>query len=72
MTEDNKIQFQFRLEFDKTDKQYANKLLNKADVYKKTYGDMKIAMISVNGLKPTMYSEEIISNVVTLDDFFSS
>lgn len=31
-----------------------------------------IAMISVNGLKPTMYSEEIISNVVTLDGFFSS
>jgi len=57
------------------DKQYAQKLLDKADVYKKHTGTRKqifIAMISVSGLKPTMYSEEIISNVVTLDDLFNS
>jgi len=27
-------------------------------------------MISANGLKPTMYSEELISGIVALDDLF--
>jgi len=55
------------------DKQYAANLLNKVDTYKKHTGINKqifIAMISASGLKPTMYSEEIVSNVVTLDDLF--
>ena len=57
------------------DKQYAAKLINKVDVYKKHTGTQKqafIAMISANGLKPTMYSEELISNIVTLDDLFKN
>lgn len=34
------------------------------------YKQIFISMISANGIKPTMYSEELISNVVTLDDLF--
>lgn len=55
------------------DKQYATKLLNKVAAYRKYTGTKKqifIAMISANGLKPTMYSEELISGCVTLDDLF--
>jgi uncharacterized protein len=55
------------------DKQYAANLLNKVKVYKKhtdTKKQIFIAMISANGIKPSMYSEELISNVVTLDDLF--
>ena len=55
------------------DKQYAANLLNKIEVYKKhtsTHKQIFIAMISVNGLKQTMYSEELISNIITLDDLF--
>jgi hypothetical protein len=29
-----------------------------------------IAIISANGIKKTIYSDEIINNVVTLDDLF--
>jgi hypothetical protein len=56
------------------DKQYAANLLNKVAVYKKHTGTNKqifIAMISASGLKPTMYSEELISGCVTLDDLFT-
>jgi len=55
------------------DKKYAANLLNKVTVYRKHTGTKKqifIAMISANNLKPSIYSEEMISNVVTLDDFF--
>jgi AAA+ ATPase superfamily predicted ATPase len=55
------------------DKQYAASLMNKVAVYKKqteTKKQIFIAMISSNGLKPTMYAEELISNCVTLDDLF--
>lgn len=55
------------------DKQYAANLLNKVNVYKKhteTKKQIFIAIISANGIKPTMYSEELISNVVSLDDLF--
>jgi len=48
-------------------------LLSKVEVYKKQTGARKqifIAMVSANGLKPTMYSEEIVSSVVTLNDLF--
>ena len=55
------------------DKSYAKKLLNKVEVYKKLSGTNKqifIALISANGLKPSMYSEELISGIVTLVDLF--
>lgn len=55
------------------DKQYANNLQNKVDVYKKqtkTNKQIFIAMVTTSGLKPTMYSEELISNVVVLDDLY--
>ncbi|TAK79364.1 MAG: AAA family ATPase, partial [Gammaproteobacteria bacterium] len=55
------------------DKSYAGELLNKVNVYKKHTGVTKhifIAMITSDGLKPTMYSEELISHQVTLSDFF--
>lgn len=55
------------------DKQYAGNLQNKVDVYRKHTRIQKqifLAMITVNGLKPSLYSEEMIGGVVTLDDFF--
>lgn len=56
------------------DKQYAKDLTNKVEVFKKktrTAKQIFIAMISANGVKPTMYSEELISGYVTLDNIFS-
>jgi uncharacterized protein len=55
------------------DKQYAKILLNKAEVFKKitkTRKQIFFAIISANGLKPTIYSEELISSCITLDDLF--
>jgi len=55
------------------DKEYAQKLLNKVAIYKqqtKTNKQLFLAMITANGLKPSMYSEEIIQEVITLDDLF--
>jgi uncharacterized protein len=55
------------------DKQYTRNLANKINIFKKVAKIDKqvfIAMISANGLKPTIYSEELISGVVTLDDLF--
>lgn len=55
------------------DKQYAKNLMNKVEVFKKitrTTKQIFIAMISANGLKPTMYSEELVTGCVTLDDLF--
>lgn len=55
------------------DKDYAHNLLNKVEIYRKQTRTIKqifLAMIVSNGLKPSMYSEEIIHNVVTLKDFF--
>jgi AAA+ ATPase superfamily predicted ATPase len=54
-------------------KQCANNLQNKCKVFKeitKTTKQIFIAIISANGIKPNMYSEETISDVVTLDDLF--
>jgi uncharacterized protein len=54
------------------DKSYANNLLNKVEVYKKqtrTTKQIFIAMVTSSGLKPTIYSEELISNQVGLSDF---
>lgn len=53
------------------DKIYAKNLLNKINVFKKHTGTNKqifIAMITVNGTKPNMYSEEIICNSISLQD----
>lgn len=55
------------------DKQCAKDLLKKVELFKrktKTAKQIFIAMISAYGLKPTMYSEELISNVVVLGDLF--
>jgi len=56
------------------DKSYAAALNRKLDVYRIKTGTDKqlfIAFISANGLKPTMYSDEMVSNVVILDDLFT-
>lgn len=55
------------------DKEYYYNLLNKIKVYKKETGSKKqvfVAMISVDGIKKTIYSEEIVTETVTLNDFF--
>ena len=57
----------------KIDKQYATTLVNKTEVFinkTRTNKQILIAMISANGLKKTIYSEDIISGVVTLNDLF--
>ena len=59
----------------KIDKQYAHKLLNKVEVFKtktKTTKQIFISIISASGLQPSMYSEEIITGIVVLDDLFKS
>ena len=55
------------------DKTYAASLNQKMSVFsKKTKTDksLYITMISASGLKETMYSEEMVSNTVTLEDLF--
>lgn len=55
------------------DKSYAASIQRKISVFQKqTSTDKQIfmALISANGIKQTMYSEELISSVVTLDDLF--
>ena len=57
------------------DKEYAQKLIQKRDVFQKRTGTEKtifIDFISANGLKPTMYSEELIANFMTLDELFEN
>jgi AAA+ ATPase superfamily predicted ATPase len=57
------------------DKQYAEKLTKKIDVFKKITGTNKqifLAIISANGVKKNIYSEEMVDGVVTLDDLFKS
>ena len=54
-------------------KEYANKLRQKVEVFKKVTGTDKqifIVMIAANGIKANPYSNELISGVVTLDDLF--
>jgi uncharacterized protein len=56
------------------DKHYAKKLLNKVEVYRKqTKIDKQIfiAFIATNGLKATLYSEELVTGVVTLENLFN-
>jgi predicted AAA+ superfamily ATPase len=55
------------------DKAYAEILKRKIEVFKKitkTRKQVFLVMISASGIKETMYSEEILSGVVTLDDLF--
>jgi len=55
------------------DKEYAEKLRNKVDVFRhvtKTQKQIFIAMISANGVKKNKYSDELISSIVTLDNLF--
>jgi hypothetical protein len=55
------------------DKQYSKNLLNKVEVYKKhtkTNKQIFLAMITAYGLKPSMYSEELITGQVSMDDLF--
>ncbi len=54
-------------------KEYAQKLQQKLEIFKKTIRTNKqlfIAMIAPYGVKKNTYSEELLSGVVTLDDLF--
>ena len=55
------------------DKQYAENLKNKTCTFvkvTKTNNQIFMAMISANGVKKNKYSDEILSQVVTLEDLF--
>lgn len=55
------------------DKRYANILKTKADVFNEQTRNQKqlfLVMIAAAGLKKTIYSEEFITDCVTLDDLF--
>jgi hypothetical protein len=56
------------------DKSYAQELLRKIEVFRKqtkTKKQLFFCMITTMGLKPTMYSEEIITNQAMLEDLFT-
>jgi AAA+ ATPase superfamily predicted ATPase len=55
------------------DKKYAADINRKIEVFKektRTEKQILFSIISANGLKETMYSEEMIDGIVTLDDLF--
>jgi uncharacterized protein len=55
------------------DKAYTEKLKQKIEVFKKktqTTKNIYLTMICANGLKKSMYSEELVDGVVTLEDLF--
>ena len=55
------------------DKTYSQALLKKLNVFRtqtRTKKQLFLAMVTAFGLKPTMYSEEIVTNQVTLEDLF--
>ena len=57
----------------KIDKAYYQQLKRKIDVYKKvtkTHKEIFLAFIASAGLKQSIYSEEFVSGVVTLEDLF--
>lgn len=57
------------------DKAYYNALQNKIAVYKKVTKTSKqifVAFVSASGVKDTIYSEEIVCGVATLDDLFKN
>jgi uncharacterized protein len=57
------------------DKSYAANLINKVEVFKKqtrTKKQIFLAMISANGLKKSVYSEELITGLVALNNLFKN
>ncbi len=55
------------------DKAYAEKIKQKIAVFKRVTGTQKqifLALVSSNGIKHSMYSEEMLDGIVTLDDLF--
>lgn len=55
------------------DKEYAKTLRYQMDVFEKhtkTKDQIFLAIIAANGLKPTTYSDELVSSIVTLYDLF--
>lgn len=55
------------------DKSYSYNLIKKMEVFRKqtrTKKQLFFSMITTMGLKPTMYSEELIANQATLEDLF--
>jgi hypothetical protein len=57
------------------DKSYAQEILKKMELFKqqtKTKKQLFFSIITTMGLKPTMYSEELISSEATLDDLFKN
>ena len=55
------------------DKQYAEKLNKKIEIFKKTmrlHKQIFLAIISVNGLQKTLYSEAMVHNIITINDLF--
>ena len=55
------------------DKEYAEKLRRKVEIFRNVTGTKKqifISMISANGVKKNKHSEELLSGIVTLDDLF--
>jgi len=57
------------------DKSYAQEILKKMEVFRKqtkTKKQLFFSMITTMGLKPTMYSEELVSSEAVLDDLFKN
>ncbi len=55
------------------DKSYSHALLKKMNVFRKqtrTRKQLFLAMVTTFGLQPTMYSEELVTNTVVLEDLF--
>jgi AAA+ ATPase superfamily predicted ATPase len=55
------------------DKSYSQDLLKKMEIFRKqtrTKKQLFLSMITTMGLKPTMYSEELVANQATLEDLF--
>lgn len=55
-------------------KDYAEKLKQKCDVFKKitqTTKQLFIALITTYGIKQNKYSDELVANVVTLEELFT-
>lgn len=56
------------------DKAYSSNLLKKLNVFKRqtrTKKQLFLSMVTTEGLKPTIYSDEFITGEVTLEDLFS-
>ena len=55
------------------DKAYAKTIQQKKDIFTrrtKTKKQLFFSFVSAHGLKKTMYSEELVDGIVTLDDLF--